>query len=122
MEREVSQNERYRDYSPGDVQIQTPSAPFPGLNLRHVHNMFDLNDRVLNNRFNEMDISHKYRIDNKLKESKKNTYHLKHKQGSDRSYVGQDPSRRMRHPRKIDTSNYTVKSINNSRGVASKHK
>jgi hypothetical protein len=84
--------------------------------------MFDVNERVLNNRFTEKDISYKYRIDNRLKESKKNTYHLKQKQISDRSYVGPDLGRRIRHPRKIDTSNYTVKSINNSREVASKNK
>jgi len=119
IERDTSQNDRFRDYSPGDVKVQTPSCPFPGLNLKRVNNMFDTNDKVLNNDRYKQDISQKYRVENKSKGISKNAYHLPHSQnemGTKRI------SRKLKQNRsKIDTSNYSVKSVKNSKQVAIKH-
>lgn len=41
IERDSSQNDRYRDYSPGDVVIKTPSIPFAMLHYKQPQSMFD---------------------------------------------------------------------------------
>lgn len=116
IERDPSQNERYRDYSPGDVQIKTPSIPFSGMNLKQAHNMFDHNQKLAQNRYKQNDISQKYRIDSQIQSNKKNAYHLKQNQSvtGTESRLG---AKRGKQGRAIDTSNYVLKSMNNSRRV-----
>lgn len=47
-ERDLSQNERIRDYSPGDISIIAPNMQFSGYNLKEHHSMFSHNQRAHN--------------------------------------------------------------------------
>lgn len=113
VQRDPSINERYRDYSPGDVQIFSPAIQFPELNIRQVHNMFDLNHKLLTNQQYKEEVSKKYRSDTNFK-SKKNSYHLLHSHASQFSLQGFHKKPRPARP-KIDTSKYSVKTKKNSK-------
>ena len=114
-ERDLSQNERIRDYSPGDISINTPSMPFSGFNVKEHHNMFALSQRAFKNNIIQDDVSHKYRIDHKLQENKRNVYHISKQGFPIRANV--DSSKVIsiqKQNRMFDTSNYIVKNVKNS--------
>jgi hypothetical protein len=115
IQRDQSINEYYRDYSPGDVQIFTPALQFPGLNLKQVHNMFDLNHKLLRNQQYKEEVSRKYRSDTNFN-PKKNAYHLMQSQTSQFSLQGLHKKPRPARP-KIDTSKYSVKTKKNSKSI-----
>lgn len=112
ISRDNTPSDRYRDYSPGEVQIRTPNILYPNFTSAP---MFQNFSNKQSNKYNAEEISHKYRIDPHLKENKKNTYHMRQNTNPNLSLFQPKSKRHQRH-RKIDTSNYIVKSLN-----ASKH-
>jgi len=118
LERELSQNDRYRDYSPGNIIIKTPSVSFPSFSMEGVQNIFALNDQVLDNHYTTADIHHKLRIDHKLLENRKNAYHIKYSKPVDNRnmYIKVSNQNRI-----FNTSNYKRKqSTMNSKSTRNK--
>lgn len=73
FERDLSQNERYRDYSPGNIVIKTPNVPFSALHLKEVHKMFESQPE------NYPNVNIHHMTDSNLLsriKSYKNTYHI----------------------------------------------
>lgn len=113
-ERELSQNERIRDYSPGDISINAPNMQFSGFNFKEHHNMFSHNQRSLKNNIIQDNVSHKYRIDHKLQENKRNVYHISKQGFPIRANVDNTSSVSVqKQNRMFDTSNYIIKNAKN---------
>jgi hypothetical protein len=113
VSRDHTPTDRYRDYSPGDVQIYTPNILYPSFTSAP---MFQNVKSKQSNKYNAEDISHKYRIEPHINENKKNAYHMRQNKDPNQSvaYSRNSKKRSQRH-RKIDTSNYIVKSLNTSK-------
>ena len=118
LNRDNSISDRYRDYSPGEVVIQTPSIPFSGINLKEVRNMFSLNNDDFNNHLQQLSSTQ-----NKSRVSQKRN--LNGQQRSTQAATANKNSFYSKaattHSRPFDTSKYKVKTLKHSKSTRSKH-